>query len=297
MEHLIRSELLWNALIGGTTAAVIAGLVGYFLVLRALAFASEALIDVSFAGATGGALLGLGPMGGMLGLGAVAVIFLGFFSERARGRDIEVGVILSFALGLGVLFLSLYSHSSAGHASAGAGVLFGSLMTVRSDDIVIGTALGLLVLLGLAVIGRPLLFSSVDPEAARAKGVPTRAVNLVFLGLLACTTALCVLVVGVLLAVSLLLAPAASAVHVSRRPAAALPLSALFGSVIVWIGVILEFFGPWRHVPVGFFIVTAASALYAITLAIRQFRGRGEKRADYPLEEIQARETHGFSRR
>jgi zinc/manganese transport system permease protein len=294
VEQLIQSQLFWNALAGGTMAAVVAGLVGYFLVLRALAFASEALVDISFAGATGGALLGFGPIFGMLGLGAAAVAVLGLLSDRVRGRDIEVGVILSFALGLGVLFLGLYAHSSGGHASAGGSILFGSLMTIRSSDTMVCAGMSLAVLLTLAVIGRPLLFSSVDPAAARAKGVPLTAVNLSFLALLACTTILCVMSVGVLLAVSLLLAPAASAVHLSRRPAMTLTLSAVFGIVSVWTGVGLEFFGPWRHVPIGFFVVTAASFLYVITLVIQRFRGRGRGREPYPTPEVRVRETQDW---
>ncbi len=287
MEEIIRSELFWNAMMAGTTAAIVAGLIGYFVVLRALAFASEALIDVSFAGATGGALLGIGPLFGMLGLGAVAVVFLGFFSERIRGRDIQVGVVLSFALGLGVLFLSLYSHSSGGHASAGFGLLFGSLMSVRSSDFVMILGLGSLVLGGLAVIGRPLLFISVDPTAARAKGVPVTALNLLFLALLACATALSVLAVGVLLAVALLLAPAASATHLSRRPAMSLGLSVFFGVTLVWTGLGLAFFGPWRHVPAGFYIVTGASALYLATMmASRLVQGRRPAFFEHPNREV-----------
>ncbi|MGO8693073.1 MAG: metal ABC transporter permease [Rectinemataceae bacterium] len=271
MEDLIRSQLFSNAIVGGTMVAAVAGLVGYFLVLRALAFASEALTDISFAGATGAALLGVSPIAGMVVLGLGAVLCLGQFSERMRGRDIEIGMVLSFALGLGVLFLNLYAHSSAAHAATGVKVLFGSLMSVKAGDIAVTAVLAAAVVLCLAVIGRPLLFASVDPTVAQVRGVPLRALSMVFLALLAVTTAIGVLVIGVLLAVSLLIAPAASAVNFGRRPVPGIMLAVGFGVAVVWIGLILEFFGPWRHVPIGFYVSFLSSLLYLVSLLWKRF--------------------------
>ena len=271
MEDLIRSQLFSNAIVGGTMVAAVAGLVGYFLVLRALAFASEALTDISFAGATGAALLGVSPIAGMVVLGLGAVLCLGQFSERMRGRDIEIGMVLSFALGLGVLFLNLYAHSSAAHAATGVKVLFGSLMSVKAGDIAVTAVLAAAVVLCLAVIGRPLLFASVDPHGGsgprRAPPRPEHGLP----GPLAVTTAIGVLVIGVLLAVSLLIAPAASAVNFGRRPVPGIMLAVGFGVAVVWIGLILEFFGPWRHVPIGFYVSFLSSLLYLVSLLWKRF--------------------------
>jgi len=293
MEGMIRSELFANAMLGGTTVAVVAAVVGYFLVLRALAFASEALTDISFAGATGAALIGVNPLAGMVVLGLGAVLCLGQFSERMRGRDIEIGIVLSFAMGLGVLFLNLYAHSSASHAAAGVGVLFGSLMSVSVEDILITLALGALVIACLVVIGRPLLFASVDPTVAEVRGVPLRGLGVIFLALLAIATAISVLMIGILLAVSLLLAPAASAVNFGRRPFATIALAATFGVAIVWLGVTLEFFGPWHHVPVGFYISFFSSFLYLISLVWKRLISGSEVRQPAHADREVSHHSHG----
>jgi zinc/manganese transport system permease protein len=268
VEALIQSQLFWNAFWGGTIAAILAGAVGYFLVLRSLAFASEALTDIGFTGATGGLLIGLSPLLGMIGLGVLAVFFLARQEHRIKGKDIEVGMALSFALGLGVLFMNLHARNSGSHASSGVGILFGSLMSVSPTDIIISLVAGFVVLSILGFLFRPLLFASVDPAAARARGVPTKLVGLLFLLLLAITTGLCVQVVGVLLSGSLMFAPAASAIRLQKQPGKALLLAILLGIIIVWIGLILAFFGP--RAPVGFYITSLSSILYLMTLFVKR---------------------------
>jgi len=266
MFDLLASDVFLRAFAGGTAVAVMASLVGYFLVLRAQAFAAESLIDICFAGATGASLLGIAPLLGMIAFSLLSAFSLGVLGERARGRSVEIGMVLSFALGLGVLFLSLYTHTSASHSNAGMAVLFGSILSVRALDIWRMLACGSAALAALAFTFRPLLFASVDPTAARARGVPVGTLSVVFLVTLALAAAACSLVVGVLLAGSLLIAPAAAAVRVTHRPAHALLLSLAFGIFITWAGLLVSFIGPWRHPPAGFSISALAGMVYGAAL-------------------------------
>jgi zinc/manganese transport system permease protein len=262
MLDLFQYDFVQNAFLAGTIVAVVAALVGYFVVLRAQAFAGEALTDVGFAGATGAAVLGIGSLLGMLGFTLISAFAIGALGERVRGRDIEIGMVLSFALGLGVLFLSIYTQSSAAHASAGVGILFGSILTVGRSDVFVALACSCAVLLALALLFRPLLFASIDPEVAQARGVPVRLLSILFLLLLAVTTAESVLVVGVLLVFALLVAPAATAARLTHRPRTSLLLSLLLSLGITWGGLILAFVGTGRHLPAGFYISTLAALAY-----------------------------------
>ncbi|HUI72980.1 MAG TPA: metal ABC transporter permease, partial [Spirochaetia bacterium] len=213
--ELLASDIFRNAMIAGTIAAVVASTVGYFVVLRAQAFAAESLLDVSFAGATGAALFGFAPILGAAIFGFGAALGIGAIGEKARERDVEIGMVVSFALGLGIFFLTLYARGSASHANAGMAILFGSLLSVQPDDILRLSCIGAVVLAGLAVVFRPLLFATVDPEGARARGVPVRLLSVIFLFVLALAAASGALAVGILLAAALLIAPAAAAVRLS----------------------------------------------------------------------------------
>jgi zinc/manganese transport system permease protein len=279
MEEIIKSEIFRNAFFGGSLTAVLCAAVGYFMVLRALAFASEALTDIGFAGATGSALLGLTPFWGMLGLSLLAVLTLGALRDRLKGRDVEVGMVLSFALGLGVLFLSLYSHSSGTHASSGVRILFGSLMSLSGSLLLVLTLVAVIVLLILAATFRPLLFASVDPSSARAKGVPTKALDYAFLVLLAATTVVSIQAIGILLAFALISAPAGAAHKLTRNPGLAFLAALLLGLGITWSGIFLAFFGPWSRIPVGVYIATFSALIYGLALLRDRFRIRSRPEA------------------
>jgi zinc/manganese transport system permease protein len=248
-----------------------AAVIGYFVVLRAQAFAGEALADIGFAGATGAAILGISSLLGMLGLALLAAIGMGALGERVRGRDIEIGMVLSFALGLGVLFLSIYIQNGA-NANAGVGVLFGSILTVTHKDVIITLITSSATLFILALLFRPLLFASVDPEVAQARGVPVRLLSIVFLLLLAVATAEAVLVIGVLLVFALLIAPAAAAEHLTRRPLTAIIFSVILGLTFTWGGLILAFVGTGRHLPVSFYISAMATLTYFASMLIARLR-------------------------
>ena len=287
MFDLLASPVFRHALIGGSAAAVLGGVVGYFLVLRVQAFAAEAFMDISFAGATGAVLLGISPLTGMIAFSLLSALSLGALGERARNRSVEIGMVLSFALGLGVLFLSIYTRTSASHANAGVSILFGSMLSIQSADLVRMLVCGLLALAGVALTYRPLLFASIDPVAARARGVPVRLLSVVFLLVLALAAAAATFVVGVLLASALLIAPAAAAVALAGRPARTLLLSVAFALIIVWCGLLASFVGPWRHPPVGFAVTALAGLVYGVgTLAGRRRRPRRLPRVAHGDREV-----------
>ncbi|MGA2640261.1 MAG: metal ABC transporter permease [Spirochaetia bacterium] len=274
MEEIVRSEIFQKALLGGSLTAVLCAAVGYFMVLRALAFASEALTDIGFAGATGSVLMGWNPFVGMFGLGLLAVFSLVVLRDRLKGRDVQVGMVLSFALGLGVLFISLYARSSATHASSGIGLLFGSLLSISGHVLNILLIVTLAVLVVLGLIFRPLLFASIDPGSAQAKGVPIRLLDLVYLLLLAATTAVSIQSMGFLLAFALLSAPAGAAHKLTRRPGLALLAAVLLGLGITWASLALAFFGPLKRIPVGFYIASFSALLYGGSLLKSQLTRR-----------------------
>ncbi len=271
MLELLQHEIVQNAFLAGTIVAIVTAVMGYFVVLRAQAFAGEALSDIGFAGATGAAVLGFSSLLGMFFLTVLAGIGMGALGDRIRGRDVEIGMVLSFALGLGVLFLTIYSQFGS-NATEGVGVLFGSILSVTRSDVLITLGSGIATLLLLAFLFRPLLFATIDPEVALARGVPVRLLSIVFLMLLGITTAETVLVVGVLLVLALLIAPAASAVNVTHRPLASISLSVVLGLIIMWGGLILAFVGTGRQLPVGFYITALAALSYFVSLGVKRVR-------------------------
>ncbi len=285
---LLGSEIFRNAFVAGTLVALVTAPVGYFIVLRAQAFAGEALTDVGFAGATGAALLGWGSIVGMVSLSVLAAVGLGALSERMRGRDVEVGMVLSFALGLGVLFLSIYARTSGLHASSGVDILFGSLLSITKSELLVAGASAVAIAIALGAVYRPLLFASVDPAVAQARGVPTRLLSMVFMLILGLTAASCMLVVGVLLVSALLFAPAAAALNVTRSPRSSLGTSVAISVGAVWSGLTLAFLpGARVHLPVGFTISAIVALAYlASALARRRDSGRRPPEPPHPSREV-----------
>lgn len=260
-----------QALLAGAILSVVAGLMGYFVVLRHQAFAGEALSDVAFTGALGGAAFGLNPLVTLVGVTALVALAMGLFGERLRGRDIAIGTALAWTLGLGVLFLSLFTARASGLGTGFSGVsaLFGNLFGVTAEQTrIIALAAGLEI--GpLAVIGRPLLFASLDPDIAQARGVPARALGLVFMALLGVTVSLATLAIGALLVFALLLLPAATAQQLVTRPYRALGLSTLLAFLVTWVGVGVSFY---TGAPSSVCVSLLGVALYAGTLGYLRLR-------------------------
>lgn len=255
VRQLVHYDFMRHALLAGGIAAILCGAVGYFVVLRGLSFATDTLTHVGFAGASGAVLVGLSPVVGLLGLTAVMAVALGSLEQRLRGRDVVIGMILVLTLGLGILFLRLYT----GYSNETYALLFGALESLSVRDVVV-VGIGAVVALGaLCVLYRPLLFASLDDELAVARGVPVRAVSTAYLVVLAVAVTAAVQVVGALLAVALLIAPAATAQRLSSRPPATLALCALIALAATWGGLALAF---WQPYPVSFFITTISTLAY-----------------------------------
>src|SRR5579863_6387452 len=261
MLDLLSHQFVQNAFIAGTVIAIVSAFIGYFVVIRSQAFAAHALSHIGFAGATGAVLLGVSSFTGTLIFTILAALGMGALGKRIQGRDVEIGMILSFALGLGVLFLKLYTTN----ASEAVGILFGSILSVTTSDIVISVVSAVITFILLLLIFRPLLFSSVDPEVAQARGVPVQYLSIFFMLLLAVTVTGAILVVGVLLVFALLIAPAATAQHITKKPLTTIVLSVILGLFFTWGGLLLALF---FHGPVSFFIAGLASITYLLAVPL-----------------------------
>ena len=257
LSQMLSFEFMRNAFEAGAMVSIVAGLVGYFVILRRTAFAAHALSHVGFAGAAGAAVISLSPVWGLLVfcLGGAGV--MGALGQRLRERDTVIGIVLAFMLGLGVLFISLYT----GYATEAYSILFGEVLGISTGDVVLTVVIGGITLLLLAAMYRPLLFASVDEEVAEARGVPTRALAIGFMATLALAVAVSVQVVGVLLIFSLLVTPAAIADRLTSRPASAMLVSVITALACTLVGLAIAFYVA---LPVSFFITSLAFGTYLV---------------------------------
>jgi zinc/manganese transport system permease protein len=269
---MLSYDFMRNAFLAGTAVALVAGLIGYFTLLRQLTFAGDALSHMTFAGALGGALISLNPLVGVFGLTALVAAGIGTLGERARARDEVVGIALAWALGLGVLCNSLYTASAGGASSAlGIKTLFGSILGVQEPQAYLVALIGAGVALILLLIARPLLFASVDPDVAAARGVPTRLLGVGFLILLAITVGEATQVTGALLIFALLILPAATALRLTSRPYLCMALSSLVALAITWVGLTLTFYTSY---PATFLISALSCLCYALGAGGKQLAHR-----------------------
>jgi zinc/manganese transport system permease protein len=260
-QQVFQYEFMQNAFIAGTIVAVLAGVVGYFVVLRRLSFATEALAHGGFAGATGAVVLGQDVFLGLLAFTSAIGAFMGVLGDRLRGRDVAIGGTLAFSLALGSLFLTI-STRFAGQA---INILFGNILAISANDVRFVALFAGVALCALGVMFRPLLFASVDAEIADARGVPVRLLSVAFMVLLAITVSASVQVVGVLLIFALMILPAAAAQHVTAQPSRAIGLAVVLAVLYVWTGLLVGFYLPY---PPSFFITAFAFVTF---LAMRTF--------------------------
>ena len=247
-----------HAFLAGTAVALVAGAVGWMVVLRRSAFAAHALSHIGFAGAAGASLLGVLPLWGLLAFCLGGAGFIGALGERSDDRDSVIGIVLAMALGFGVLFISLYS----GNASTAYSILFGEILGVSMGDVGVTIGLSRLSLVALASLWRPLLFASVDRSVAKARGVKVGLISVAFMVLLAFAIAISVQVVGVLLIFALLVTPAATAQLLTARPLMGVAASIGFALLAVEAGLTLGYqFGY----PVSFWITLIATTNYALS--------------------------------
>jgi zinc/manganese transport system permease protein len=251
-------EFMRNAFAAAGIAAVVSGLVGYFLVLRGQTFAGHALSHIGFAGATGAVLLGVASVWGLVGFTIAAGIGMGLLGERLSGRDVAIGVVLSLALGFGLLFLHYYTA----FATQATALLFGNVLAVDRSTIATLVVLAAITVLGLALIMRPLIFATLQPELAEAKGVPLRLVSTVFLVIVALAVSQSAQIVGVLLVFALMVGPPATAQRLTTGLWSGMLVSAGVALAEAWLGLTIAYHTDW---PVSFCIAMLSALGYFLT--------------------------------
>lgn len=263
--------LLQNSIWAGAILGLVGGLVGVFVMSRDLAFAVHGISELSFAGAAAGLLLGVGVIEGSIVGSLVAAALIGLLGTRARDRNSITAVLMPFGLGLGILCLALYP----GRSSNKFGLLTGQIVAV--DDPRLGSLalIGAIVLVGLLVIWRPLTFASVDAEVAAARGVPARALSLVFMLLLGLAVAVGVQVVGALLVLSVLVTPAAAALRISSSPFWVPVLSVVFATASLVGGILLAL---GASVPISPYVTTISFLIYLVCRIASTRRARRARR-------------------
>jgi zinc/manganese transport system permease protein len=261
ITDMFQYDFMDNAFAAAGIVAVVSGIVGYFLVMRGQTFAGHALSHIGFAGATGAGLIGLAPLWGLIGFTLAAGIVMGLLSERISNRDIAIGVVLALALGFGLLFLHYYT-SFATQATA---ILFGNVLAVDRGMIATLAALAIVTLVALAAIMRPLIFASLQPELAEAKGVPLRFISTAFLAIVALAVSECAQIVGVLLVFTLMVGPPAAAQRLTTGLWSGLAAAAALALAEAWLGLTLAYHTDW---PVSFCIALLSALGYFAALAM-----------------------------
>ena len=275
VQAMLAYDFMRNAFIAGGCIAAAAGLVGYFVVLRNQVFTTDALGHVAFTGGMGGLLIGLNLLAGVFGSCIAVALAIGSLGGRGRGRDVAIGTVFAWVLGLGLLFLSIFTSShSASAGNTGISVLFGSILGMQPAQALIASGAGLLTCIALLVIARPLLFVSLDPEVATSRGVPIRVLTALFLILVAITVAESVQAVGALLVFALMVTPAAVAQNLTTSPYAGMALSAAVAVLAVWLGLTLAFYIAY---PVSFFITALAFGFFIVSLVIIRTRRKAAR--------------------
>jgi zinc/manganese transport system permease protein len=277
LGEVLEYHFMVNALLAGSVVAVMAGLVGWLMVLRREAFAGHTLSMMAFPGASGAALIGIPAAWGYFtfcGAGALAIgRFSGARRSSLREQSASIGAVQAAALAMGFLFVSLYGGVLGDLES----LLFGNILAISDGQVLVLAAVALAVLAALALWARPLLFASVDPDVASARGVPVTALSTGFLLLLGLAVAATSQITGPLLVFALLVAPAATAQLLTARPTLSLALTILLGLLIVWLGMGIAYFSVY---PAGFFISAIAFSVYVLARVLTALHGRRGTRAD-----------------
>lgn len=257
-------EFMRMAFMAGLVVSLVVGPIGYFMVLRREIFAGHALSHIGFAGATGAILVGLSPIWGLLTFTIGGGIVMGRLGERMRQRDVAIGIVLALSLGLGTLFLHFYTS----YAREGTALLFGNVLGITPRALATMAALGLVSLMALGVIARPLLAVSLDPEMAESKGVSPALMAMLFMAVVAIAVAEAVQVVGVLLLLALLVAPPATAMRLTSQVWKAIALAIPLALLISWGGITCAYYTDW---PVSFWISALAALIYFISRLLPAF--------------------------
>ena len=263
--------LVRNSIIAGAILGIVGGLIGPFVMTRDLAFAVHGISELSFAGASAALLFGVNVVTGSIAGSLLAALIIGVLGTRARERNSIIAVLMPFGLGLGILFLALYKGRSANKF----GLLTGQIVSVDNPQLMQLLVISVVVIAGLALIWRPLSFSSVDPDVARARGLPVTAISIAFMILLGLATAVSIQVVGALLVLSLLVTPAAAAMRVTSSPFLTPLLSVAFAVTSVVGGILLALGGG---LPISPYVTTISFLIYLVCRVVghrQKKRGNG----------------------
>jgi zinc/manganese transport system permease protein len=262
LRQMFLYPFMVNLFEAGTMIAILAGIVSYLVVIRRSSFAAHALGHLGFSGAAGAVLFAVNPFYGLLIATTAAGSGIAVLGEKASHRDVEIGTVLAFALGLGLLFLAFYN----GYSTQAYSILFGQVVGITPAQVQLTLYTSIPTLGVLLLLFRPLLFASLDEEVAAAKGMPTTLLGVVFMVSLAVVISIAVTVIGVLLIFALTVTPAAIAIRLVRRPIYAVTLSVLLALFAVWAGAFIAFYESPE--PTSFFIVTIMFAMYVIVRAL-----------------------------
>ena len=258
--------LVQNSIIAAAVLGIVGGLSGVFVMQRDMAFAVHGISELSFAGAAAALLLGLNVVVGSIVGSLIAAALIGVLGAKARDRNSIIGVLMPFGLGLGILFLALYP----GRSGNKFGLLTGQIISVDLPQLGLLIGISIVVLVSLLVVWRPLAFDSLDAEVASARGVPSRALSILFMTLLGLTVAVSVQIIGALLVMALLVTPAAAALRVSSSPVMVPVLSMVFGLVSAVGGILLAIGGS---LPISPYITTISFAIYVVCRVLGARKG------------------------
>jgi zinc/manganese transport system permease protein len=279
--HMVDHPFLRSAFLAGSCIALAAGLVGYVVVLRGQVFTGDALSHVAFTGALAALAFGIDLRVGLYGACIVFALLMAALGSRANADDTVIGTVFAWILGLGALFLSIFTTARSGSGgaggNAGVNVLFGSILGLSPGQALTDAVVALCVTVAFIVIGRPLLFASLDQAVAGARGVPVRTLGYAFFVLLGITAGVATQAVGALLLLGLLAAPAGASQRLTARPFVALWLSAGIAVVSMWAGLTLAYLAP--TIPPSFGILAVATGVYlAVVLVTRCWQWRSQRR-------------------
>ena len=278
LTDLLSHPFIQHALIAGSAISAASGLVGYFVVLRGQVFSGDLLSHVAFTGALSALAFNVDARVGLFVATIAVGLGVGVLGDHGHADDVAIGAVFTWILGLGVLFVSIYTTSTAASDStASVHVLFGSIFGLSASQAVTAAGIGLGVCVAMIVIARPLLFASLDEDVARARGVPVQLLGIAFLGLVGICAGEATQAVGALLLLGLIAAPAAAAQRLTSRPWVAFCTSGVLAVVALWVGVTISYLAS--DVPPSFAIMATAAALYLATFAITIVRPRVADRA------------------
>lgn len=273
--------LLANSLVAAALLGVVGGLISVFVMARDIPFAVHGVSELSFAGAAFALLIGFDVVAGSIIGSIIAALLIGIGGAKASEKNAIIGVLMPFGLGLAILFLALYD----GRAASKFGLLTGQIVAITPAQILTLIICAIAVLVVLVIVWRPLMFSSLDTEVARAKGVPVSLLTIVFMLVLGLAVALSVQVVGVLLVLALLITPAAAATQLSASPVWVPVLSVIFAVTASVGGILIALGSP--VVPISPFVTTISFLIYLVCRLVggRRMRSLHRRRAARAAEE------------